>query len=197
MPHPAHHILYAPLLAACLALPCAAQPPAVARERLARAIDYFQGGKYHEALVLLQPLDSAYTLSPRLRAQMGVCLWHEEQWEAACRVIGDALPHLDAFAPEERAVYVYAEAESHFCLARYAEAAAAYDTYLTLCHSNERAEAHYRLGLCCAQTGEWTRAARHLAQADTCYRTLTPQKATPARLRQIAAMRAECERRAR
>ena len=43
------------------------------KEKLERAIQYFQGGKFHEALLLFAPLSKKYTLSKRTIAYMGVC----------------------------------------------------------------------------------------------------------------------------
>ena len=41
-------------------------------EKLERAIEYFQGEKFHEALLLLQELNNHYALNPRFKAYMGV-----------------------------------------------------------------------------------------------------------------------------
>lgn len=42
--------------------------------QLGIAITYFQGGKYHEAKLILQRLDKSYQLNPRFRAYLGVWL---------------------------------------------------------------------------------------------------------------------------
>ena len=38
-------------------------------EKLERAIGYFQGGKYHEALLLLEDLNKKYALNPRIHVK--------------------------------------------------------------------------------------------------------------------------------
>ena len=51
-------------------------------ELLGKAIDYFQSGKFHEALLLFEKLDQKYKLNPRFRAFIGVCYfydWNDEK----------------------------------------------------------------------------------------------------------------------
>jgi hypothetical protein len=43
-------------------------------EQLARALDYFSSEKFHECLILLQPLNRRYKLNPRYRAYLAV-MW--------------------------------------------------------------------------------------------------------------------------
>lgn len=47
------------------------------KELLAKAIDYYQGSKYHEALLFFEQLNSRYVLNPRFKAYMAVCYYHE------------------------------------------------------------------------------------------------------------------------
>ena len=42
------------------------------KELLAKAIDYYQGSKYHEALLFFEQLNSRYVLNPRFKAYMAV-----------------------------------------------------------------------------------------------------------------------------
>ncbi len=117
-------------------------------EVLGRAIDYFQGGKYREALTLFQQLESRYRLNPRFTAYMGVCYYYEWDYERAVELIDSVLPRLEAFSPHERALYYYVSAESHFALQQYEEALPKFEQHLLLCHDNEKGDSFYRLGFC-------------------------------------------------
>ena len=55
-----------------LALPVRAQSPSDS-QKLGMALDYFQSGKYHEALLVFQKLGQDYRLNPRFVAYTGVC----------------------------------------------------------------------------------------------------------------------------
>ena len=50
---------------------------AVTGVQLTKAIEYFQSGKYHEALLLFLRLDNAYKLNPRFQGYIGVCYFNE------------------------------------------------------------------------------------------------------------------------
>ena len=91
-------------------------------ERLGRAIDYFQSGKYHEALLIFEELDEEYDLNPRYHAYMGICYYHEWSYPEACKYLDEAIPQLEGFAPHERSVYYFTDGESHFQLQQYHEA---------------------------------------------------------------------------
>ena len=52
--------------------------------KLERALDYFSGQKYHEALLLLAALDRQYALNPRFKAYLGMCYYHEWEYDKAC-----------------------------------------------------------------------------------------------------------------
>ena len=120
--------------------------PALSREErreadareLGKALEYFASAKYHEALLILDRLDSLYKLNPRYRAYLGVCHYYEWNYEQAIRYLEESLPHLDNFSPAERSFYYWADAESHFRLGRYQEAVPLYGKMLTLCHDNEK-----------------------------------------------------------
>lgn len=56
-------------------------------EQLARALDYFASEKFHECLVLLQPLNRRYKLNPRYRAYLAVCLYYEWEYAEAIRLL--------------------------------------------------------------------------------------------------------------
>lgn len=117
-------------------------------EQLAKAIDYFTSQKYHECLLILQPLNKRYRLNPRYKAYLGVCYYYEWEYEQAIQLLDEAIPQLAGFAPQERSLYCWMDGESHFLLQRYGEAIPFYEQMLPICHDNERPDAYYRLGFC-------------------------------------------------
>lgn len=56
-------------------------------EQLARALDYFSSEKFHECLILLQPLNKRYKLNPRYRAYLAVCLYYEWEYAEAVKLL--------------------------------------------------------------------------------------------------------------
>ena len=117
-------------------------------ERLARALDYFNSQKYHECLLILQPLAKHYKLNPRYLAYLGICLYQEWEYAEAVKYLDEAIPQLEGFAPQERSIYYWTDAESHFNLQHYQTAVPLYEKMLELCHDNEKPDAYYRLGFC-------------------------------------------------
>ena len=180
------------LLSVALVLPFMAQEPRD-KDRLGMALEYFQSGKYHEALLLFERLDKEYQLNPRYHAYMGVCCYYEWQYEDACRYLDEAIPQLDAFAPHERSVYYYTDGESHFQLKQYAEAIPYYERALTVCYENEKGDIHYRLGLCHMFASEWQMAHDHYQQALDNYLTYRDTPEMRARIHQTAHMMKGCE----
>ena len=134
-------------------------------EQLARALDYFNSQKYHECLLILQPLDKRYKLNPRYRAYLGICLYQEWDYEEAVKCLDDAIPQLKGFAPQERSIYYWTDAESYFNLQRYQEAIPLYEKMLGLCHTNEKPDAYYRLGFCHLFLSEKVKAKECFEQA--------------------------------
>lgn len=174
---------------AALSLPCAAQSSQASHD-LGIALDYFQGGKYHEALTILAPLDSAYNLNPRFRAYTGLCYYYDNDFKNAARILDASLPRLTAFSPQERSVYYHAAADSHFILNQYDEAKADYDSLLALCADNEKAEAYYRVGFIHVFKEEWLQALDNLQSALVFYRRFLPDE--KARIVQIRNMIEGC-----
>ena len=117
-------------------------------EQLARALDYFASEKFHECLVLLQPLDGRYKLNPRYRAYLAVCLYYEWEYAEAIRLFDEVLPQLQGLAPHELSLYYWMDAESNFALQQYARALPLYEKMLPLCRDNEKPDAYYRMGFC-------------------------------------------------
>lgn len=117
-------------------------------EKLERAIGYFQGGKYHEALLLLEDLDNKYALNPRFKAYMGVCYYYEWDYKNACKILEATISELDVLAPREQSVYYYCLAESYFMQNEYNKATHYYEKATILCFDNEKADILYRMALC-------------------------------------------------
>lgn len=117
-------------------------------EQLARALDYFASEKFHECLVLLQPLDGRYKLNPRYRAYLAVCLYYEWEYAEAIRLFDEVIPLLQGVAPHELSLYYWMDAESNFALQQYARALPLYEKMLPVCWENEKPDAYYRMGFC-------------------------------------------------
>ena len=117
-------------------------------EQLARALDYFASEKFHECLVLLQPLDGRYKLNPRYRAYLAVCLYYEWEYAEAIRLFDEVIPLLQGLAPHELSLYYWMDAESYFALQQYDRALPLYGKMLPLCRDNEKPDAYYRMGFC-------------------------------------------------
>lgn len=117
-------------------------------EQLARALDYFASEKFHECLVLLQPLNRRYKLNPRYRAYLAVCLYYEWEYAEAIRLFDEVLPQLQGLAPHELSLYYWMDAESNFALQQYDRALPLYEKMLPVCWENEKPDAYYRMGFC-------------------------------------------------
>ena len=117
-------------------------------EQLARALDYFSSEKFHECLILLQPLNRRYKLNPCYRAYLAVCLYYEWEYAEAIRLFDEVIPQLQGVAPHELSLYYWMDAESYFALQQYARALPLYEKMLPLCRDNEKPDAYYRLGFC-------------------------------------------------
>lgn len=157
---------------------------------LARAVDYFQSGKYHEAMPLFLQLDKQYKLNPRYRAYAGVCCYYEWDYKNAARLLDAALPKLSAFSPEERSFYYFADAESHFNLEEWDQALPLYETMLTVCRDNEKPDAYYRIGYIYVQKQQWIKALDNLQSSLVYYRQFKP--AETARIAQARNMIVGC-----
>lgn len=175
-----------------LAVPLTAVADEPDGKTLERAIDYFAGGKYHEALILFTRLDSRYNLNPRFKAYIGVCHYHEWNYEEACRYLDPVIDDLEVYAPHERSVYYLADAESHFQLQQYKEAVPLYERQLLVCYDNEKGDALYRLGFCHMFLSAWQNAVDCFTSAKDYYLRFNPGN-DAARLAQIDKMIAGCE----
>lgn len=178
------HILTTMLMLLTVCVKAMAQP--TDSDRLGIALEYFQGGKYHEALLILQKLDKQYRLNPRIRAYIGVCYYYEWEYEMATAYLDSVIPKLSAFSPQERSFYYFADAESHFNLRQYDQALPLYRQMLELCRDNEKPDAFYRMGFIYVFRQEWIDALDHLQSALVYYKKFRPNE--EARIAQIKNM---------
>lgn len=117
-------------------------------EALGRALEYFQSQKYHEALLIFQRLDQSYKLNTRYKAYIGLCYYYDWDYKKATEYFDTFLPKLSMLAPEERALYYYADGESHFQLGHYDQAILLFQSALTLCHDRDKGDSWFRIGFC-------------------------------------------------
>lgn len=117
-------------------------------EALGRALEYFQSQKYHEALLIFQRLDQSYKLNARYKAYIGLCYYYDWDYKKATEYFDTFLPKLSMLAPEERALYYYADGESHFQLGHYDQAIMLFQSALTLCHDRDKGDSWFRIGFC-------------------------------------------------
>lgn len=117
-------------------------------EALGRALEYFQSQKYHEALLIFQRLDESYKLNARYKAYIGLCYYYDWDYKKATEYFDTFLPKLDMLAPEERALYYYADGESHFQLGNYDQAILLFQSALALCHDRDKGDSWFRIGFC-------------------------------------------------
>ena len=164
-------------------------------ERLGRALEYFTSEKYHECLLILSDLDEHYELNSRFRAFLGVCYYHEWEYEKACSYLDEVLPLLESVAPQERSFYYFANGESHFNLQQYKEAIPQYQEQLKLCHNDEKGDAYYRLGFCYMFLNEWTLALNNFELSLSSYKQYLNNEEHKARISQIEKMIKGCKKR--
>ena len=91
------------------------------QEQLTKALEYFQGGKYHEAILCFTKLQKRYKLNPRFKAYLGMCYYKEGMYEEAIENLREGIPALSSYSPKEQAVYTYYCAESLFEIGEYTE----------------------------------------------------------------------------
>lgn len=139
------------------------------KEKLGRAIEYFQSGKYHEALLLFAYLSGHHKLSPRLMAYMGVCSYYDMDYKSATRLLDSSKDAVSVYGPSENAVYLFCNAESHLNLKEYTAALQLYEEYALVCHDNERADAMYKMGTCHKELGNTPNAIEYMESAIACY----------------------------
>lgn len=144
-------------------------------EKLSRAVDYFQSGKYHEALIWFSKLDKKYTLNPRFQAYMGVCCYYDGEYEQAIDTLEPILSKLEVFAPHELAVYYYCVADSYFRLKKYIDAVPLFEKHTLLCYNDEKGDSLFRIGLCYKNLGDIEIAQEYFVEALAYFRNYNNQ----------------------
>ena len=157
-------------------------------EALGRALEYFQSEKYHESLLIFQQLDKHYKLNARYKAYIGLCYYYDWEYKKAAEYFDAFLPKLGALAPQERAVYYYADGECHFQLGEYDQAIPLYRTALALAHDRDKGDSWFRIGFCHYFLQQPLLAQGCFLVADYYYSTFRNTPDTQARREQIAHM---------
>lgn len=161
------------------------------KAKLERATQYFQSGKYHEALLLFQPLMHKYALNQRTIAYIGVCCYYERDYKMAIQCFAQAESTFTAFAPQERSVYYYCYAESLMQQKAYTEALPLYGQYTLICHPEEKSDALFKMAVCNFRICQWQQALDYIALAtenNNRYGTLGKGKE-----QKMTDMKGECE----
>lgn len=139
------------------------------KDKLGMALDYFQSGKFHEAMLLFVKLDRQYQLNPRFKAYIGTCFYYEGDYRNASRYFDEAIPGIDAFAPHERSVYYYFAAESMRKNGEYKASIPMYEIMLNVCYDNEKADALFGIGACYDKLGDNETAREYIQSAKAYY----------------------------
>ena len=156
--------------------------------RLEKAKEYFLAEKYHESLIEFQKLDEEYNLSTHYYAYMALCYYKENEYEKACAYYGKAVKYLEACAPNEKSLYYYTLADSHFKLSEYTEAKNCFEKVLDVCHDREKADVYYHIGFCQFFTGENEGAMHSFRMSLKYYREYLHETGTQARISQLEKM---------
>lgn len=142
--------------------------------------------------MLLKKLDEKYNLNPRFKAYLGVCYFHEFDYEKACSYLDETINQLDVYSPAERSVYYNVAAESHFMLNEYEKAIPLYEKKLLVCCNEEKGDIYYRLGFCYMFNSKWECAAEYFKSAMSYYSTFNAGQKTT-RMAQLDKMIKGCE----
>lgn len=162
-------------------------------KELGKALDYFSGQKYHEALIIMKNLDKRYELNPRFKAYIGICYYHELNYELACKYLDEAMPHLEVYAPHERSIYYNIAAESHFKLEEYEKSIPLYEKQFLVCYDNEKGDILYQLGFCYMRNNSWQNAADCFSASIAYYKSFSVPDRKP-RIIQMEKMIRGCEK---
>lgn len=180
------------ILVLMMALPATAMAAGSADvDLLSRAIEYYQGGKYHESIVAFERLRRDYNLNPRFTAYLGMSYYKEMQYEEAVECLRQSLPELQAYSPHERAVYTYSCAESLFHLERYTESIKYYEQALPLVSGNDKGDVLFHNAFAHYLTqGDTDEVVRLFSEALEAYKSSTDTATSlqVARLRQTETM---------
>ena len=112
---------------------------------LGKAIEYYQGRKYHECILAFEKLRRHYQLNPRFTAFLGFSYYKEQQYDDAAHYLTEGIPHLGGYSPKEQATYIYACAESLFHLGKYNESLSYYANALPFTEGCDAADIHFHM----------------------------------------------------
>lgn len=118
------------------------------KEKLNKAVDYFQSGKYHESIILFKQLEKRFNLNYRFRAYMGVCYYYDHEYRLCDSIISSVSDKLKVFAPHERSVYYYCAAVSSLETGKLKRAINYFEKTLLLCYNNEKGNILGHLAKC-------------------------------------------------
>lgn len=169
------------------------------KDRLSRAIEYFGGQKYHEALTEFQGLSKKYKLNSRFLAYMGVCYFKVQRYEDATKILDEVIPDMTPFPPQEQAVYNFSNAESHFLIAQMMEeekskkeydiARSYFEKTLSVCNDEDKGDVYFRLGFCHFFCDSIDNATECFINAKEWYgKTIPPTEITVSRKKQTETM---------
>ena len=163
-----------------------------AKEMLGKATEYFQSGKYHEALLLYRKIDKSYELSERTRAFMGVCAYYDGDYTLACTLLDKTLNRMHAYAPAEQSVYCFCDGQSHYAQKEYNQAITAFEMHFNRCHPNERTDTLVMLARCHLGLGNKTIAKEYLMSAIK-YEKMFESKESPEKMQNILSLLELCQ----
>lgn len=139
-------------------------------ELLGKAVEYFQGGKYHECILAFEKLQKNYKLNPRFMAYLGLSYFKVSQYKEAAEYLKQGIPELSAYSPKEQAVYIYSCAESLFHQQLYEEALEYYAKALPLTEGNDKGDVLFHTAFCYYLTGNIPVATPIFQEALTLYK---------------------------
>lgn len=158
------------------------------KDLLGKAIEYFAGQKYHEALLCFLQLEKTHKLNARMLAYKGLCLFKEKEYEDAAIAFEASVPQLVQYSPHEQAVYYYSWGECYFQTYYYTAAVRALKKALEVCEPEDKAEILYRLGFSEMLLGNKEDAAEWLQQALDSYPVAIMDQSTIAHREQAKRM---------
>lgn len=164
------------------------------KDQLTVALEYFSSGKYIEARNLLTRLDRRYKLNPRFKAYIGLCHYYTWEYGKAVEYFDPYIDELDVYAPHERSIYYFADAESHFLLEEYDKAIPVFEKALTVCYDNEKGDIFFRLAYCYMSRQEWQNALDALDSSLKFYERFGYPENKSARVIQIQKMTSGCKK---
>lgn len=166
------------------------------QELLTKATEYFQGGKYHEAIINFEKLQQDYTLTPRYLAYLGFAYYKEGDYEDAAKTLYPLLRDttsqstLTALSPKEQAIYLYACGESLFHIGNYTSSLDIHTQMLPLVYGCDKGDVLFHIGMAYYMQGNYADAIPPLEEALSLYKTHTAadDNLHKARLNQIDTM---------